>query len=409
MGMQTEKLYYRGVGVCIIICHLFAGMQFWLTRAELDSPIRWIPQFYILLTLSSVCSFLLFIFRTQPVGSVYFAVKVIIFILIGYGEGPYLGVEFTLLMLLMLEISAYFTLLPSLILTSVILAATLLNQQPIRAWNTTLPGGSLHDLASLGIYACMLAVCANALRHVVKKLDAQIQIKDRLDKVVSQLIDANLGFQRYAVAASETSAVQERKRISRDIHDTAVHTLVNIIMLSESAIDCVTREQTKLPGILQQIITQAKESVRDTRQALRELRSLEEPPLNGLKAIQHLVKVFADATGVQVHIDYGNFPWEINSDIEQVLYRMIQEGLTNAFRHGKATQINIRLWIFETHRKSEVIVRIHDNGQGAADIKKGIGLQGMEERIQKLHGRLEAKNVAGGFEVTAWIPLERQM
>jgi signal transduction histidine kinase len=91
----------------------------------------------------------------------------------------------------------------------------------------------------------------------------------------------------------------------------------------------------------------------------------------------------------------------ISEEIDLVLYRMIQEGLTNAFRHGKATLITVRLWIFQ----SELIVRIHDNGQGSPEIKKGIGLQGMEERIKKIHGRLEAKNVVDGFVVIAWIPL----
>jgi len=129
----------------------------------------------------------------------------------------------------------------------------------------------------------------------------------------------------------------------------------------------------KLAEILQQIITQAKESVRDTRQALRELRSLEKSPLKGLKAIQQLRKVFANATGVQVYIDYGNLPWEFDSEIDHVLYRMIQEGLTNAFRHGKATEVHVRLWIFNTKEQSELIVRIQDNGQGALEIKKGIG------------------------------------
>ena len=237
---------------------------------------------------------------------------------------------------------------------------------------------------------------------LLKKCDEQSQDVNRLDKAVSQLIDANMGFQKYAVTASETSVVHERKRISRDIHDTAVHIWVNIIMLAESAIDLIGRDNKKLSEVLQQIITQAKEVVRDTRRALRELRAIEESSPKGLKAIYQLVKVFEEATGVEVEVDFGNVPWELNEEIDHVVYRMIQEGLTNAFRHGKATLINVRLWIFQ----SELIVRIGDNGQGCPDTKKGIGLRGMEERIQKLHGRFESKNAVNGFEVTAWIPLK---
>ena len=410
--MHAEKLYYRLVGISILLCHLFAGVQFWLKQPEFEVPRIWIGQFYFLLVSSLVLSLLLlFEYRKKTITGrmkIYFVAKVIVFVLIGYGEGGYLGVEVTLLTLIIIEISAYFQLIQSIIITSVITMITLFNQRPIYAWNRTFSGASLHDLLSLAVYAGIVAIFVNAFHVIVKKFDDQTQVAERLDRAVSQLINANLGFQEYAVMASEKSVMYERKRISRDIHDTAVHIFLNIIMLAESAVDLVDPQNTKLAGILQQLINQAKEGLRDTRQALRELRAIEESVPKGLKAIHNLVKIFEEATGVHVQIDYGNLPWEMNAEIDQVLYRMIQEGLTNAFRHGKATQIDIRLWIFETELGSELIIRIHDNGQGAPDIKKGIGLQGMEERIQKLHGRLEAKNVSDGFEVKAWIPLTRK-
>jgi signal transduction histidine kinase len=336
----------------------------------------------------------------QNLSTVFFVVKVAVFFIIGYGEGEYLGVEFTLLTSIIIEISAYFQLISSILITSAITIITLFNQQAIKAWDVTLSSVSSHDLLSLAIYISIVSILANALHVALKKCSTQRQDVNRLDKAVSQLIDANMGFQKYAVTAGETSAVHERKRISRDIHDTAVHILVNIIMLTESAVDLVGLNNEKLSEILQHIITQAKEAVRDTRKALRELRAIEEASPKGLKAIYRLVKVFEEATGVQVEVDFGNVPWELSEEIDQVIYRMIQEGLTNAFRHGKATLINVRLWIFQ----SELIVRICDNGQGCPDIKKGIGLHGMEERIQKLHGRFESKNTVNGFELAAWIP-----
>lgn len=403
--MQAERRYYRLVFLAILICHLFAGIQFWLKRSELEVPARWIGQFYFLLVFSLLLSLLLFIYRERDIaGTIYFVVKVIVFVLIGYGEGGYLGVEFTLLTLFLIEISAYFRLIRSIVMTCGITGITLVSQRSIDAWDVRLSGASLHDLLSLIIYVWIVSVFANVLHVVVKKLDFQTQAAVRLDKAVSQLINANMGFQKYAVTASEQSAVHERKRISRDIHDTAVHVFLNIIMLAESAVDLIKTNEQKLGEVLQQLIAQAREGVRDTRQALRELRAIEVSSPKGLKAIYQLVKVFEAATGVQVNIDFGNVPWELDEEVEQVVYRMIQEGLTNAFRHGKATLIQVRLWIFQI----ELIVRIHDNGQGAPEIKKGIGLQGMEERLKKIHGRLEAKSVVDGFVVTAWIPLKAE-
>jgi len=407
--MLAERLYYRLIFITIVLCHILAGSQFWLKRSELEVPGKWIGQFYFLLCVSLFLSLLFFVYREIKASRlIYLGVKIIIFLVIGYAEGQYLGVEFTLLTLLVIEISAYFELTTGILFTVGIIAITLVNQQAVSAWNVMLSGVALYELFSLSVYTGIIAVFANVLHIVVKRLDNQILETERLDKAVGQLMEANIDFQQYAVAAGEQSAVQERKRISRDIHDTAVHTFITVIMLAESAVDLIEPGKEKILSILQQLITLAKEGVRDTRQALRELRAIDEASPTGLKAVYHLIQVFQEATGVQVYVNFGNLPWEFTEDIDKVLYRMSQEGLTNAFRHGNATRIEVHMWIFEKESESELIIRIHDNGQGSSGIKKGIGLQGMEERLKKVHGRLEAKNVADGFEVTAWIPLSSQ-
>jgi signal transduction histidine kinase len=407
MNTQVEQYYYYFIFVLILPCHVFAGFQFWIKLPELEAPPTWIGQFYFLLGLSWLLSLLLFFYKRAEIGGkVCFAAKIVVFVLLGYGEGGYLGVELTMLMLLLLEISAYFRLIPSVILTCAIIGITLLNQQPIEAWDVRLSGVSLHDLLSMAVYATIVAIATNALHVAVRYLDTQTHIADRLNNAVSRLIDTNMGFQEYAATASERSAVLERKRLSRDIHDTSVHTFINMIMLAETAIDAIKPDQEKVLQILQQLIDIAKEGVRDTRQALRELRAIDEAMPKGIKAIHQLSKVFAEVTGVQVHIDYGNVPWEITPDIDLTLYRMIQEGLTNAFRHGKATMINVRMEIVEIASTSELVLHIRDNGQGAGQVIKGIGLQGMEERLQKFGGQLTAKNVPDGFEVMTRIPLQ---
>jgi signal transduction histidine kinase len=261
------------------------------------------------------------------------------------------------------------------------------------------------DLLLLLAYSAMAACAVNALHVVVTRLSNQVELTNRLDKAVSQLIDANIGFQKYAATAGEESASQERRRVSRDIHDTAVHSLVNIIMLAESISDKISPDQTAVYDMLQMIIAQGKDAVGDTRQSLRDLRAIEQQPRKGLKQIHRLIKVFSQATGIEVGINYGNLPWEFGNEIDETIYRMIQEGMTNAFRHGKATRIQISLWITTTDLVPELNVSISDNGFGSQEVKQGIGLQGMEERLRKLGGSIEAKNVPGGFSVSGVIPL----
>ena len=74
--------------------------------------------------------------------------------------------------------------------------------------------------------------------------------------------------------------------------------------------------------------------------------------------------------------------------------------MTNSFRHGKAGKLSIQFFSDERG----IYVYILDNGKGSASIEKGIGIMGMEERLSKFGGSVEAGNVSGGFQLRAFIP-----
>ncbi len=83
--------------------------------------------------------------------------------------------------------------------------------------------------------------------------------------------------------------------------------------------------------------------------------------------------------------------------------RIVQEGLTNAFRHGKATRVRINLWQTE----GEILVSVLDNGRGIApgtSVTDGIGLAGMRERLAEYGGEIRLGPVVDGFELAATIP-----
>ncbi len=94
-------------------------------------------------------------------------------------------------------------------------------------------------------------------------------------------------------------------------------------------------------------------------------------------------------------------PWSLGESIDSTIYRIVQEGITNAIRHGNASEIAIHL----SSDGSKVAVTISDNGSGAGEIKEGIGLAGIRERLASVRGGLSAGNRAGGFQLYAWVPL----
>ncbi len=380
-------------------------------------------QFYFLLFASLVVSILLFfnkkhsnlnIAKEKPQhtlgnlhGNGYLVLKLLIFVLIGYGEGEYLGIEFTLLTLLIIEVSAYYHLTNSILLNLFIIIGTILNQQEIKAWNTEHLEANLQDLLSLVLYSTLIGIFSIALRYTVRTLNAEIQITHRLDNAISQLIDANMGYQQLVETARDDSAFHERRRIARDIHDTVVHNLVNINMLAEKGIVLNSSAKSDLETVLNLIVTQAKDAISQVRHDLRELNLLQNKPYTGLKSFYRLVNVYQEATGVQVNLHTYNIPWEFNEKYSMVLYKLIQEGLTNAFRHGKATKVDIRLWIYKSGSILKLKVRIQDNGQGGSVFQKGIGIQGMEERLKLYKGIIETKNISVGFVITATIPIDQ--
>ncbi len=98
----------------------------------------------------------------------------------------------------------------------------------------------------------------------------------------------------------------------------------------------------------------------------------------------------------------ANLPWELDPEVDGAIYRLLQESMTNAFRHGGATHVSVRFSV----REREIEVMVRDNGRGAEEVEEGIGLAGMRERVERLGGRLSARSITGGFEVLAYLPRE---
>ncbi|MCD6397029.1 MAG: sensor histidine kinase, partial [Spirochaetaceae bacterium] len=219
---------------------------------------------------------------------------------------------------------------------------------------------------------------------------------------ITQLTDANIGFQSYVNNLEIQTLIEERKRVSREIHDTVGYVLTNIIMMMEAASLLTDENIKKRNKILLTARNQAQKGLAETRAALRHLRSEKIVKAYGINMIEELVSVFQQATGIDIKVEYGNLSGFTNDRIDAIIFRTIQEGMTNAFRHGMATIIRINFWISE----NILHLTIHDNGIGANEIIDGIGVAGMRERISDIGGSLEIRNVDDGFKINADIPLE---
>lgn len=259
-------------------------------------------------------------------------------------------------------------------------------------------------LDQLATYCLVLAASAGAAA-VVARMAARQREQAELIRIqegnLDTLAELNRNLQGYAQFVDEESSERERNRISREIHDISGYIFTNLVALMDAA-GSIRNDQAGLTDLLITARKTAQEGLRETRLALHKLRDGERREHNTPRAIHKIVSIFRKITGLDVMLSLGNLPNYVGSQLNLALYRTVQEALTNAVRHGKATRIRIIFWV----EGDELRLSITDNGRGAFEVVKGIGLSGMEERIGGLGGTVRVGRAPeGGFSLAVTVPL----
>ncbi len=148
---------------------------------------------------------------------------------------------------------------------------------------------SAHDLISLAMYSLIIMFCVNAINFLLKKYIDKENLVRRMDKAVLHLTSANVGFQRYMRIVEEQSIINERNRITRELHDSIGYTLTNLIMLMEAAIRMKKEDFEELQLLNKKARDHAKEGFKEIRGALHSIRSMEMEKVKGITAIQKLI------------------------------------------------------------------------------------------------------------------------
>ena len=203
-----------------------------------------------------------------------------------------------------------------------------------------------------------------------------------------------------------TAQEEERRRISRELHDESAQSLTALkLILEMMAADA--EDDT-----LHQYIDQAQELVQETMQRTRLLAfTLRPPELDNLgleAALRDLCRVFTQRTNITInYTDTEGLALELSEAAQVSFYRFLQEALTNVVRHAQATTVKVQLQCDD----QTVSLRVRDDGIGFAsprggDNQSGLGLLGMRERFERLGGRLVIESVPGqGTVLTASVTL----
>jgi len=194
----------------------------------------------------------------------------------------------------------------------------------------------------------------------------------------------------------------ERRRIARDLHDSAVQRLAALIM----NLDLLARDAKRLDARTRRTVSESRTLAEQCATEIRTLTYLLHPPLLDEKglvaAVQWFVAGFSERSGVRVDVDIGDLA-RLPERIEQTLYRVVQESFNNIHRHARTEQASIALKA--TH--AAVTLAIRDRGRGIpADAGPGVGIQDMRERIYQLGGTFDLDTGRSGTTVRVRVPLK---
>jgi PAS domain S-box-containing protein len=202
----------------------------------------------------------------------------------------------------------------------------------------------------------------------------------------------------------------ERRRLARELHDSTAQSLaalgMNLEMVNEAA--------GLLPQSARKIL---QDSLALAEQCIRELRTfsylLHPPMLDHLglsSAMGEYADGFAKRSGIKVTLDIASNLGRLPREVELMLFRIVQEGLTNIHRHSGSRTAVIRI----ARHRHEVLMEIKDHGQGISRVVTGaggspaaigVGIASMRERVRFMGGRLQVRSRSTGTDVEVIVPI----
>ncbi|MGN8647391.1 sensor histidine kinase [Gracilibacillus sp. HCP3S3_G5_1] len=225
-------------------------------------------------------------------------------------------------------------------------------------------------------------------------------------KEVSDLIhDAHLK-QEFGLKIIEAQE-EERRRLSREMHDGPAQMLANIMLRSE-IVDRTFKKGNVESAVMEMRNVRAmiRESLYEVRRIIYDLRPMALDDLGLIPTIKKYISTLEDQHP-NIRFKYHSSNERLHSHYEVALFRLIQEAIQNAIKHAEAEQIIVQLEI----TKKEAIATITDNGKGfeqSEKKEKSFGIIGMHERVEILGGDIKINSKIGtGTKISIVIPIEK--
>ena len=207
-----------------------------------------------------------------------------------------------------------------------------------------------------------------------------------------QRAQENLDLQKRAQQA-ELAAVEERSRIAREIHDGIAQSIYMLSISLEACADLASRGQNGLQERLHSLVQVSKQALLETRHYIFDLKPMLDGSRSVSEMVEHQVQEFRTVTSIPASLTISGTVIPLSMNINAGLYRIVQEGLANVFKHAQASQVKVRL----SFRDNQVRLQIKDDGKGfdPANGHAGYGLNNMEQRTKEMGGEMTVESAPG--------------
>jgi PAS domain S-box-containing protein len=241
-------------------------------------------------------------------------------------------------------------------------------------------------------------------RKLAQTLDAEVRARTReLEEQSNQVRELSWRLLR--------SQDEERRHIARELHDSAGQTLTVLGMSLAQLVQKTGRSAPELASEAEQI----QETVQQLHREIRTTSYLLHPPLldeNGLySAISWFLQGLLERSGLEVQFDISKEFGRLPRELELVIFRLVQECLTNIHRHSESETASIRI----ACESNQIALDIRDQGKGMSPARlaaiqsgrSGVGIGGMRERLRQFEGTMNIESDGSGTRIFATIPFPK--
>ncbi|HZW02429.1 MAG TPA: sensor histidine kinase [Anaerolineaceae bacterium] len=243
----------------------------------------------------------------------------------------------------------------------------------------------------------------------VRLYTQQAEARNRVQNLLGELETAHRQLAEYTTRIEDLTLANERQRMARELHDTLAQGLAGLILQLEAVDSHLSSGRSeRAQAIVNQAMDRARETLKDARRVIDDLRSGDADMPDLAEPVRHEVERFCAASGIECELAM-NLPAGIPEGVREHVLRAVREGLTNIARHAQARRVQVRL----SQQDGRLVVEIIDDGLGFDPALVGqpghYGLVGMRERARLAGGLLEiTSQPQQGTRLRMTIPMEVQ-